>query len=83
MKLVVVSCETKNKGVYSFFLKYGEQLFLDEVKVCQGVVLYVEYGVGIQEILHKNAESVKNMHRLVFEIYRGGDVVFPFYVGDF
>ena len=38
MKLVVVSCETKNKGVYSFFLKYGEQLFLDEVKVCLSLI---------------------------------------------
>lgn len=83
MKLMVVSCEKKNKGAYSFFLKYGEHFFLEEVKVCQGVVLHVEYGVILQGILHKNAGDVKNMHRLVFEIYRGGDVVFPFYVGDF
>lgn len=83
MKLMVVSCEVKNKGVYSFLLKYGEQSFLEEVKVCQGVVLYIEYGLGLQRILHKNAESVKSMHRLVFQIYRGGDVAFPFYVGDF
>lgn len=83
MRLMVISCETKNKGVYSFFLKYGEQFFSDEVKVCQGAVLYVEYGLYLQEILHKNAESVRGMHRLVFDIYRGGDVAFPFYVGDF
>ncbi|WP_146249903.1 MULTISPECIES: hypothetical protein [unclassified Pseudomonas] len=83
MKLMVIGCEAKDKGVYSFFLKYGEQSFLDEVKVCQGVVLSVEYGLDLQEVLHKNAESVKSMHRLVFEIYRGEDVTFPFYVGDF
>lgn len=83
MKLIVVSCAAISKGVYLFSLEYGGQLFSEEVKVCQGVVLYVEYGVSLQGILHKNAESVKVMHRLVFEVYREEHVVFPFYVGDF
>lgn len=83
MRLIVVGCAAKSKGVYLFSLEYGGQLFLEEVKVCQGVVLYVEYGLKLQAILHKSAESVKVMHRLVFEVYRGGYVVFPFYVGDF
>lgn len=83
MRLIVVSCEAKGDGVYSLYLEYGGRRFLEEVKVSQGVVPYVEYGVNLQRVMHKNAESVRNMHRLVFEFCREEYVDFPFYVGDF
>ncbi|MDP9530588.1 hypothetical protein [Pseudomonas protegens] len=83
MRLIVVSYEAKGDGTYVLYFEYDGQRFLEEVKICQGVVLYIEYGLSLQKILHKNAGSVKSMHRLVFEVYREGDVTFPFYVGDF
>lgn len=83
MKLISIGFEAKSKGLYLVFLEYGGRRFIEEIRVREGVVLYVEYGFGLQKVLHRNARDVKNMHRLMFEIYRGEYVGFPVCIGEF
>jgi hypothetical protein len=83
MKLSILSCRTKKKGLYLIALKYGEQEFTDEIIVREGVVPYIEYSEPLQEILHKDVGEAKNMNRTMFKIYREEVLDYPFDIGDF
>jgi hypothetical protein len=83
MKLTILSCESKIKGSYLVSLKYGDQELIDEIKVCEGVVTYIEYSGSFQDILHRNVGEAKSMNQLIFKVYRGEVVDFPVELGNF
>lgn len=83
MKLSILSCETKKNGLYLVALKYGDQEFMDEIMVREGVVPYIEYSDPLQEILHKDVGQAKNMNRIMFKIYRNEVMEYPLNIGNF
>lgn len=83
MKLTILSCYVKNKGMYSLTLQYGQQIFTDELVVSEGVVPYVEYSEKLQQILHKDVGEARKMNQASFKIYRGELTDFPCEIGDF
>jgi hypothetical protein len=83
LKLTILRCETKRKGLYLLSLKHGDQEFFDEVKVTDGVVPYIEYSEKLQQILHKEVGEAKNMNKTMFKIYCEETVNFPIGIGEF
>jgi len=83
MKLTILNCESQKKGFYLLSLKYGEQEFIEEIAIYEGVVPYVEYSEKMQQILHKDVGEARNMNQTIFKIYRQEAVNFPITIGDF
>lgn len=83
MKLVILDCETKQKGSFLLTMKYGDQELIGDISVHEGVVTYVEYSDNLQKILHKDVGEAKNMNKFIFKIYRDEVVDLPTEIGDF
>jgi hypothetical protein len=83
MKLIILSCEIQSEGSYLVSLQYGGDQIVEEVTVLEGVVPYLQFSEYLQEILHKDVGSARNMNQWMFKIHRQEAVDFPIEVGEF
>ena len=83
MELLIVNFDIKSDGFYCFVVRFGSETFLEEIIIKKGIVVYFEYSEKMQQILCKNVSEAGNFNKLIFDIYKGFKVDFPFYIGDF
>lgn len=83
MKLSILNYDVQDKGSYLVTFKFGEQGFLSNIVVAEGVVPYIEYDEHLQDILHKDVGEAKNMNRVMFKIYRAEFIDLPIEIGEF
>ena len=83
MKLAIVDCEMKSRGLYVVSLQYGDKNIVEQVIVVEGVVPYLQFSESFQDILHQNVGSARNLNQCMFKIHRQEPTAFPIEIGEF